>query len=82
MPPESTPARIKPTPEYVRNVLARHRLFLLTMAVGLSGLFLEEAAAVPKLWGAAPVNDVLFGVLAFVIALVGNALAFLLPPLL
>jgi hypothetical protein len=80
-----TSATIRPAsgsdPAYVRRTLRRHRPFLLCAALALSGLLAEEAWAATQFWSRlAPGDQFLLGFLVALVALVGHACAFLLPP--
>ncbi len=80
-----TPPPRSPTPElgpaYVRRVLYRHRPFMLVAALALSGLYAEEAWAAVQFWPRlAPLANWSLGGLIVLVALLGQALAFLLPP--
>lgn len=67
-------------PPHVRRIMRRHRAFLLFAALGLAGLYAEEAWAATQFWGRLPSGQSFgIGLLLALIALVGNGLAFILP---
>ncbi len=66
-------------PVDVRKILKRHRPFLLVAALALAGLIALEAWGVAQFFPTTP-HAPLFGALAFALALLGNGIAFLLPP--
>lgn len=81
----SSAPQISPTyrppgrPVDVRKILKRHRPFLLAAAVALGGLIAIEAWGVAQFFPASA-NAFALSALAILIAVVGNGLAFLLPP--
>lgn len=80
-PPVSPTFRPPGKPVNVMKIMRRHRAFLLASAVGLGGLIAIEAWGVSQFFPSPPsAAQPLLGGIAVLVAIVGNALAFLLPP--
>ncbi len=76
-PPPSPPVN---HPEHVRRILRRHRQFMTVSAIGLGGLFAEEAWATTQLWPNPQLGlQFPIGVFIMLVALAGSGLGFLLP---
>ncbi len=70
-------------PAQVRGILRRHRPFMFVAALGIAGLYAEEAWATAQFWPRlSSGSQSLLGILIVLFALVGNAIAFLAPPVL
>lgn len=79
-PPVSPTFRPPGHPVDVRKILNRHRPYLVAAAFAIGGLVLIEAWGVAQLFPQpAPNNTLWLSLLAIVVAVVGNLIAFLLP---
>ncbi len=80
-PPLSPIYRPPGRPVDVRKILQRHRPFLIAAALALGGLVAIEAWGIAQFFPAGSSSQrFAWGALAVVVAVVGNGLAFLLPP--
>ncbi len=69
------------SPGHVRKILRRHGPFMVAAAIGLSLLYAEEAWALTQFWGKLSGGSaMILGGALILLTLVGNILAFLLPP--